>query len=274
MALKHQVTDTDNNFSINPTTRIIKNESPGKNYLIQYDHNSEVFSFEVPKVVEGHDLSKCDHIEIHYVNIDGKTQMTSSGVYEVTDYKVSDQDPTMLIFSWLISHHATKYVGSLNFLVRFYCVGDQGDLCYVWNTAVHSDIKISSGLCNSDTIVEEYADVLAKWRAELQGFKFLDLQQTKSSTFSKGENVWTATFDDGTPQGFSRQITVLNGEKGEIGPPGESAYDVAKRLGLFTGTEEDFIGSLIYPEFYLDGVRLKNVKFSVTGDTLTIETVT
>lgn len=272
--LKHSVYDSDTHFSINPSTRVIKNESTTKSGLIQFDHNSERFTFEMPKEIEGHDMSLCDIVEIHYINIDSQTKVESHGYYAVDDLQVCKDDPDIVIFSWLISQNATQYVGHLHFLIRFACVDDNNNLLYVWNTAVHTGMSVADGIYNSDFILEDYADVLVKWKAEIQAFKLMDLQQTQSSAVSKGENIWTATFDDGTPEGFSRSFKVLNGEKGETGPTGESAYQIAVRLGHFKGTEEEFIGSLIYPEFYLDGVRLKNVKFSVTGDTLTIETVT
>ena len=272
MALKHTVTDTDNNFSINPTTRVIKNESPGKNYLIQYDHNSEIFSFEMPRMVEKHDMSNCDSVEVHYVNIDAKTQLTSAGIYKVKDVQVSDQDPNVIIFTWLIDQAATKYVGSLNFLVRFACEDDTdpNTYSYVWNTAVHTDIKISSGLCNSDVIYEDYTDVLQQWLNEVQGVRMIDLQQTIFSEDDEGANVWTATFADGT----TRDLTVKNGSKGDpggIGDPGKSAYKYAQEGG-FTGSEDDFKKSLLVPTFYEGTKKLEKVTFVLDGTTLKITT--
>lgn len=48
MGHTHNVYDTDTHFSINPVTRMIKNESSKKVTLIQHDHNSERFTFELP----------------------------------------------------------------------------------------------------------------------------------------------------------------------------------------------------------------------------------
>lgn len=268
MALKHTVTDTDNNFSINPTTRVIKNESPGKNYIIQYDHNSERFSFEIPRVIEGHDLYLCDHIEVHYVNIDGKTQLTSPGVYEVTDRAVSDQDPTMLIFSWLISQNATRYVGPLNFLIRFYCIDDSGNLCYVWNTTVHNGIAVSNGLCNSEYVLEEYADVLQAWKNEIDAFRLVSLTAEESEV-DEGINEWIATFADGV----TKKLKVKNGSKGDPGEgtPGKSAYAYAQENG-FGGTEQEFKDSLLVPQFYEGTTKLKTATFKLEGTTLKITT--
>lgn len=272
--LKHQVIDNiseDKLFTIDPITRLITNAGGKKQNLIQYDHNSERFTFVMPDEVEGHNMAACDSIQIHAVNTDSKTRQESKELYSVTDVEHDEANHT-ISFSWLISSRCTQYVGDLCFLVRCVCTGEDGDPIYIWNTAPCSTFKILAGINNSNFILEDYADVLLKWKAEIQALKFVDLKQTKTSTESGGENIWTAAFDDGTPEGFHRDLKVQNGAQGE---PGKSAYKIAKDTGKTTAqTEEEWAQSLIPPEFYLDGVRLKYVKFSVSDDILTIETTT
>lgn len=164
----HSVHDTDAHLKINAITRVITNASSGKTVLIQCDHNSERFTFEVPRVVDGHDLSKCNVVQIHYINIDSANKAnTSTGVYEADDLQISPDSDDVVILSWLISSNATKYAGSLNFLVKFKCVDDSGEVVYVWNTAIYTGISVSSGIDNGETVVEEYADVLEQWRQKL-----------------------------------------------------------------------------------------------------------
>lgn len=167
MALKHRVYDTDTHFLINPTTRAFYNESPSKNTIIQYDHNSERITFEIPRQIEGHDISLCDVIQVHYINIDAVTKEQNCGVYAVEDMQISPDDENIVILSWLVSGNATKYVGSLNFLIRFACSAEDGTLYYVWNTAIYSGISVSSGIYNGAVVAEEYADILAQWEKEL-----------------------------------------------------------------------------------------------------------
>ena len=88
MALKHSVYDTDLHFCIDPITRSIKNQTPGKTKLIQYDHNSERFTFEIPRYVDGHDMSKCDKVEVHYINISAGKSQQSADVYLCDDMQV------------------------------------------------------------------------------------------------------------------------------------------------------------------------------------------
>jgi hypothetical protein len=172
MAHEHSVYDNDKHFKINPVTRNIENTT-GKVVLIQHDHDSERFTFEIPKTVEGHDMSKCNVVQIHYLNIEAATKTDAEGLYEVDDQEVGNiinqegENEDVVVFSWLISRNATQYVGNLNFVVRFKCVEDDGTVTYEWSTAIHKGIAVSESIYNSEVVVAEYADVLEKWRASL-----------------------------------------------------------------------------------------------------------
>lgn len=167
MAHADIIIDKDPCFEINTATRQITNMTAEKTSLIQYDHNSERFGFTMPRFVEGHDMSICDRIEVHYINSDGMTQEQIEGVYEVTDVAISNDDEEKIVFSWIISQNATSYVGALAFLIRFVCVEEDATVSYAWNTAIFTGVKIEKGMYNSDEIVAEYADVLEQWRIEL-----------------------------------------------------------------------------------------------------------
>ena len=169
MAHIHSVYDTDKHFSINPITRVIKNEASTKTCVIQYDHNSERFTFEIPRMVEDHDMSTCNVVQVHYLNVNPQTKEQKTGVYEVDDLDISPESDDVVILSWLISQNATQLVGSLNFLIRFTCV-NEGTVDYVWNTGIYSGISVSSGIYNGEVIVEEYADILEQWRQDLFEF--------------------------------------------------------------------------------------------------------
>jgi hypothetical protein len=268
--LKHQVIDNiaaDHLFVIDPVTRLITNEAGKKQNLIQYDHNSERFTFSLTDTVEGHDMTKCDKIIIHAINIDGKTRLTSEEEYVVQDL-THDDTKGIVNFSWLISNRCTQYAGSLSFLVSFVCTDESGTPIYVWNTAPCKAFNVLEGINNSDKIEKEHADILLKWRAEIEGFKTVSLKADTSSE-SGGENVWTATFADGT----SSELRVRNGEQGNPGIQGKSAYEVAVENG-YEGTATDFINEMIYPKFTVDGVAVKNITFNIEGTTLSINTET
>ena len=172
MGHKHSVYDTDTHFMIDSLTRAVKNASATKTMVVQHDHNSERFTFEIPRYVDGHDMSTCTVVQVHYINIESaKSQHQSariySGVYEVDDLQISPDGDDVVIGSWLISRNATQYVGSLIFVVRFACVSTDGTIDYAWNTAKHGNVFVTEGIYNGDVIVEEYADILEQWKQEL-----------------------------------------------------------------------------------------------------------
>lgn len=168
MAHKHSVYDTDTHFKIDGATRAVKNVSETKAMLVQYDHNSERFTFEVPRYVDGHDLSLCNAVRVHYNNIEKTTRIESNGVYEVTDLRVSPDDETVVICSWLISNNATQLVGSLYFVLQFACEEDR-EIVYSWNTAIHTGVFVTDGIYNGEEISSDYADILQQWKNTLFG---------------------------------------------------------------------------------------------------------
>lgn len=166
---KHSIYDSDTHYSIDPITRKFKNESSIKTTLIQGDHNSERFTFEIPRYVEGHDMSLCDKVEIHYINTDSKTKESHKDLYEVDDLQVYSEDENIVIFSWLISGNATRYIGGLSFIVTFKCFDAQDTdvVEYRWSTAKYSGLSISEGMSNTEDIAFTYADVLEQWKQEI-----------------------------------------------------------------------------------------------------------
>lgn len=165
MAHTHPVVDSDSRFVINSTTRVISTASD-KLELIQGDHQSERITFEIPKIVEGHDMSLCDRIEIHYVNIDRKTRETSKDIYVADDVTVDGEKVT---FTWLISGNATKYYGRLNFIILFECLDPDGNYTYKWNTEICKLLTIGEGISNTAAVAEDYSDILEKFKKEVLG---------------------------------------------------------------------------------------------------------
>lgn len=162
----HEVIDTDAHYKIDGITRTIVNIDETKRELVQGDHNSERFTFEIPRYVDGHDFSQCNAVQIHFENADTYEKNKSSGIYDVDDIRIKNGDPNVVMLSWLISGEATKYEGTLNFVIRFACVSNsQAD--YAWNTALFKGISILKGLYNSDKVVEQNYDVIAYMSARL-----------------------------------------------------------------------------------------------------------
>lgn len=166
MAHIHGVFDSDAHFSVDPITKTLKNESSQKTTVIQKDHNSERFTFEIPRMIEGHDMSLCNDVKVHYINIDASTKQENKGVYAVDDMQISQEDDQVVICSWLVSGNATQLKGTLAFSISYSCVTD--DLDYCLNTAAYKGISVAEGVYCGDYVAEEYADILVQWEEELK----------------------------------------------------------------------------------------------------------
>lgn len=165
MAHEHIVIDSDSRFIIDKATRQISTSS-GNTTIMQFDHNSERLTFELPKLIDGHDMTKCNEVEVHYINIDSATKESKVGVYAVNDLQVDASNSEKATLSWLISNNATQYAGVLNFLIKFKCIVD-GKVEYAWNTAKYTALTVSNGIDNGEIIAEEYADILAQWEERI-----------------------------------------------------------------------------------------------------------
>lgn len=160
MAHLHPVYDTDPHFIINSTSRVITYSSKEKLILVQGDHNSQRYTFEIPRYIDGHDMTKCDRVQIHYTNIDSATGRNRSyGISIIDDLQLSSDDENTLVFSWLIPCTGTMYIGSLRFVIHFACTSN-GAIEYLWNTGVYSSVTVSESIDNSENVIGQYYENL------------------------------------------------------------------------------------------------------------------
>lgn len=150
MAHTHDMFDTDQYFSINENTRAITYEGDGIPVITQGDRNSERFTFELPRYIDGHDMTKCNIAQVHFVNINASDPAERiSDIYDMTDLQVDIEDDELALCTWLINANATKYVGSLNFALRFACTN--GNVVeYSWSTIPYTKIVIASTIDNTE----------------------------------------------------------------------------------------------------------------------------
>lgn len=158
----HDIIDSDVRFIIDPVKRAISNNGSGKLILIRGDHNSERFTFEIPRLVEGHDMSLCNVVRIHYINTESRTRATREDIYEPNDLRVSAENTELVHFSWLLSNNATFYTGSLAFSIEFQCVVDDV-VEYAWHTGINNTIAIAESIDNAEIVGENISDILASW---------------------------------------------------------------------------------------------------------------
>lgn len=159
MAHLHDVIDDDLHFKIDPETRAITRDSENEVVLIKGDHDSERLTFEIPREIDGHDMTLCNRVQFHFINLDkSNPEDFETGIVVVKDLEPAEDDNETLIFTALIPGEATGKVGPMNFAINFVCYEDSVDeegnsirhTTYSWSTAPYIGIIVS------DTIIATY----------------------------------------------------------------------------------------------------------------------
>lgn len=226
MSHKHPIYDTDPHFTIDPITRKITNHTAGKTRLMQYDHNSERFTFDIPRLVDGHDMSLCDKVEIHYTNISKNNAQHNDGVYPVSDI-TTNAETDKVYFSWLISQNATQIVGTLNFIIKFICL-DGEDVTYRWNTDILKDILISDGINNAESVIADNSDVLEAWKAEVLADVAQSVAAAEESAKAAGASALSAESSVRSASNLLMSATQAVGRASEEADRAEAAAERAE----------------------------------------------
>lgn len=212
----HNIIDDDKYFIIDPVTRSITNLSGGTVYLMQYDHNSERFTFEIPRYIEGHDMSISDSVEIHYTNSGSGTSIsrraTNPGLYEVNDLIVDSEDDKKVMFTWLISQNATLYSGSVTFQIKFKCrnSSDPAIPDYIWGTDTFSNVTVRPGLNNTDVISNAYPDVLLQHDKRIEIIeKVSDAVEVESRFIAIEEQIADLAYEEIVISAFSNNVGTV-----------------------------------------------------------------
>lgn len=169
MAHKHNVVDADPLYMIDPVTRqIVPGDGSTKKHIMQFDHNSERLGFVLPRYIDGHDMSLCTKAEVHYTNTgsDGMYGISKTGVYQVDDLAISEDNENEVVCTWLISQNATSLAGELAFSLEYICETD-GVLEYRLGTEEYTGLSIHPRRNNGVAVVEQFPDVLERWKAEI-----------------------------------------------------------------------------------------------------------
>ena len=229
MPAKHSIYDSDSHFIIDPITRNVSCDSK-KVQLMQHDHNSERFTFEIPRYVEGHDMLECE-IQIHYIN--AGTGESASDVYIVDDAQLSPLSETMVTGSWLISGKATQYAGTLNFSIRFVCF-DGINIVYQWFSDIYTGIKVVKGIYNSDiSESDEYQnpDLIESWKREILSSIVVNVDSTTKAAEAAEKSAQQATLS------ASFAETSANNALSAASLAGETAKKVLELEDIINSTE-------------------------------------
>lgn len=173
----HPVPDTDTYFVIDPVTRKIENTNPKKHVIMQYDHNSERCTFELPRFIDGHDMLECTSVTVNVDNIEVVESegdevvepRVNSDAPDMTDLRLHPNDPEKVISSWIISRNSTQLAGILSFHIEYKCVDSNGNVVYEWSTDNYDEYEIRARKKNGEAALVPHADLLEQWRTRIFG---------------------------------------------------------------------------------------------------------
>lgn len=183
---EHEVEAKEVTFEIDPETRTISNVTGETVKLVQGDHKSTRFVFEMPRYINGHDMMLCNMVYIPYVNAepDGRTQKFRKGVCTVADMQLVNEDT--IKFTWLVTRNSTYYAGGLSFMVIFQCMEGERIL-YSWNAEPNADVVITAKLDSGETFEYEYIDIIEQWKSKVKAefTAYLELGLDERAVFVK-----------------------------------------------------------------------------------------
>lgn len=260
------VRDTDVRFSIDPVSGEITNNSE-KDTITQGSHNSEVFTFEMPRDI-GHDMMNCNLIEVHYLNIKAKDKTErSEGIYKVNDLQVCPEDDKKVILSWTIDGSATVHHGTLSFSIHFKCISDDGKCLYRWPTKTFSKIGITSCVDTTDAVIEDNQDIIAEWEARISA-----LEQSGGGG-GGGANVMRVIInDDGVANNTANDIYEhIQGGGVAVLDTGGCFINVSiatDARAIFAEIQDDFVhyAHIIEPDGSYEAVEMAHAKQEDIGN--------
>lgn len=247
----HVMSDSDSYFVIDPVTRTMSNGTDTPNVIMQYDHDSEVFTFELPRFVDGHDMMLCNRVIVHWNNISEFTVDERAESTEIDGLRVNPKDSSTVICSWTISRNSTQYAGKLTFLVQYKCVED-GVTTYEWHTDIYSDVTIKSGRNNGEQSVIDYTDIIEQWRNKLFGAGdsvIVDIatasEEQQAAISAKGEETlatipedYTATYNMANDALRTRANAVVVTAEGNDARAEDASDDYLRGLHIYGRTEQ------------------------------------
>ena len=128
---------------------------------VQHDHNIETVTFDCPRYWDGIDMSDM-RIYINYIRADN-----SPGCYEAKNICIDEPNESIMHFDWTITRNVTEYSGNITFLVCIKTTDEEGNEVTHWNSELCADCRVSKGLECSETVLEQYPDIIYQLKEEI-----------------------------------------------------------------------------------------------------------
>lgn len=177
--LAYSATPTDNTLVINNYQRTIQIPPTITNLGVENDDEVLRLNFRMSRYLNETDLSTFK-IRINYLNAKGEDD-----VYEVDDAHVVDDD---IVFTWLVGPAATRYKGNVKFNVCMRIVDADLNVQREFNTTI-ATLPVLEGLECDEGVIEEYADILEQWKAQLFGISGTEEAKLHEKSVEEQQNI-------------------------------------------------------------------------------------
>lgn len=225
---KTSVLDSDNHFIIDSITKTISSQG-GKKEFGRGAHNSDVITFECDRYIEGHDMTLCNVIRIHYLN------GNNPGTYDVNDMAVKSDDDTKATFTWTITSNVTASLGKIRFAIAFKCVQEDDSVSYCMPTKINEELSVFDTIDNSETVVQENFDILEQWKQDL----------FDASEREIGEAV-AAYLTENPPSGATdEQAEQIQKNANDIGELKSDLSQLSEEIANLTGADPEVISQAV-----------------------------
>lgn len=201
--------------------RIIRVPDELKHLAVQYEHNVTSVTFDCPRYSDGIDLLDL----MLYVNY--YRQDNTPGSYAVTDAKVSEKDPNIISFTWVIKKHVAAVSGRIQFLICAKNVDENGELVNRYSTKICKDCRILKGFDTNDEILDSQPDLVTQILLKMDNTVNYVPHISEDGILS-----WTNDGNKPNPEPIS-----IIGPKGDPGEPGPVTRSV---LLKDTSTQKEY----------------------------------
>lgn len=107
------------------------------------DKNSEIVSFKINRLIDGHDISECAEHKLFWRNVDTKKEDAVA-----LDVKISEDDEETVMLGWLIKEDVTEAPGKIEFALQISDFDTEGKTIYEWNTKKGTGLTVEAGFNN------------------------------------------------------------------------------------------------------------------------------
>lgn len=146
MANHSTVKDTGAFFTIVPETRQVTVPQTHKIIGVVGDHMAEQLTFEIPQIIDGHDIAGCARRYVSWLNVD---DVPGNDTLEELTERPEGAKEGMLYFTWTVRDLLAAIKGLVQFSLHFEDVDANGERLYHWGTTNCKNCEILDSVNNA-----------------------------------------------------------------------------------------------------------------------------